>query len=88
MIPSPRSSVLLGAVLLCGCGTDPTTALDTLGEIRFISVSAGGDHTCALDELGAAFCWGGNAHAQLGSSSADPVAQSTPVTSAGLRSRS
>jgi len=83
MMPWSRTSIVLSAVGLCACGADPTTAPDSGGETPFTSVSAGGDHSCALDELGTAFCWGSNAHAQVGSSIADPVAQSTPVASAG-----
>ena len=32
-------------------------------------MSAGGRHTCALDSLGAADCWGANGYAQLGTGS-------------------
>jgi alpha-tubulin suppressor-like RCC1 family protein len=37
--------------------------------IRFKSVVAGGDHTCALAEDGRAWCWGQNLAGQLGDSS-------------------
>ena len=39
-------------------------AVDT--QLQFTSVSAGYDHTCAVDTQGRAHCWGGNAMGQLG----------------------
>jgi alpha-tubulin suppressor-like RCC1 family protein len=46
------------------CSTRPVSRPPT--PRRFKSVVAGGVHTCALDDLGYAFCWGANAVAQLG----------------------
>jgi alpha-tubulin suppressor-like RCC1 family protein len=47
-------------------------------------VSAGWDHTCALDSTGAAFCWGGYLNSQTGVPSLSEVWQPTP-TAAGKR---
>ena len=48
----------------------------------FISLGAGGVHTCALAMTGAAYCWGSNNHGQLGNQSsvnaAAPVAVHMP----------
>jgi len=38
--------------------------------LRFVSVSAGSGHSCALTNEGVAYCWGGNPVGQLGSDSA------------------
>jgi alpha-tubulin suppressor-like RCC1 family protein len=35
-------------------------------EYDWIAVAAGGSHTCGLDVEGNVFCWGDNAHGQLG----------------------
>ena len=36
------------------------------GDLRFASIAAGGTHTCAVAVDGAAWCWGSNTAAQLG----------------------
>lgn len=46
------------------CSSRPVTR--TVMPRRFKTVIPGGVHTCALDDLGYAFCWGGNTVAQLG----------------------
>ncbi len=35
-------------------------------DIAFVSVTAGGDYSCALDEVGAVYCFGANDRGQLG----------------------
>jgi hypothetical protein len=44
---------------------DPT-AVPVDGDHTFISISAGAQHTCAVDIDGKAWCWGNDANGQLG----------------------
>lgn len=44
----------------------------------FVTVSAGGYHTCALSGSGTAYCWGLNLWGQLGSGVIDPTADALP----------
>ena len=83
MLATSRTVALLVAPVLSGCSHDSPTAIDSLGDIVFTAVTAGGDHTCGLTDQNAALCWGSNAHAQLGYSMADRTAESAPVPAAG-----
>lgn len=49
---------------------------------KAVQVAAGTDHSCAVLESGAVFCWGGNAHGQLGTGA--NAASVAPVAVAGL----
>ena len=51
------------AVLVAGCAE---TIFHPPPGTRFIAVTAGGAHSCALDQDGYAWCWGSNRHGQLG----------------------
>lgn len=46
----------------------PETATPSLvvGGHRFASLALGGDHACGVTDEGSAYCWGWNAHGQLG----------------------
>ena len=43
-----------------------TTPIAVTGALRFQSLSAGDFHTCGIEEDGTTYCWGGNAHGELG----------------------
>jgi alpha-tubulin suppressor-like RCC1 family protein len=49
--------------LFLGCSLLP---IPVTGAERFVFVTAGLYHTCALTSTGAAYCWGGNAYGQVG----------------------
>jgi alpha-tubulin suppressor-like RCC1 family protein len=59
----------------------PVAVLQPVG-VTFSVVSAGGDHSCALDGSGNAWCWGGDSSGQLGNgtggASLTPVAVTMP----------
>jgi alpha-tubulin suppressor-like RCC1 family protein len=44
------------------------------------TVAAGGEHTCAIDTSGAAWCWGNNSHGQLGEGTDNPANEPQLVT--------
>ena len=46
-----------------GCSATPVVVA---GGLRFASLSAGLDHTCAVNQDGTVYCWGSNGHGQLG----------------------
>jgi alpha-tubulin suppressor-like RCC1 family protein len=62
-----RVGFLAAAVLLAGCGNEPTQ----LRAPRFASVSAGFLHSCAVTPAGAAYCWGEDRMGALGDGSRD-----------------
>jgi len=46
---------------------------------KIISVTVGSSHTCAIDSLGSAYCWGNNENGQIGSrKKAEPLFSPTP----------
>lgn len=63
----------LGTLDLDRCGDYPGADLCSNVPIRvesdmdFSEVTSGGLHTCALDNIGTAYCWGDDTYSQLGS---------------------
>jgi alpha-tubulin suppressor-like RCC1 family protein len=63
-----------------GTGTVPVdTPMPVSGGLTFVSVAAGGVHSCAITAAGSAYCWGDNSQGELGitmqiSASDHPVA--------------
>jgi alpha-tubulin suppressor-like RCC1 family protein len=66
-----------------GSGAGATPNVATVKSERFVDVSAGGAHACALNLVGTAYCWGNDSRGQLGdlrlmnSSTPTPVADTT-----------
>jgi alpha-tubulin suppressor-like RCC1 family protein len=46
-------------------GATPIARID---DMAWVAVSAGGEHTCAIDAIGRLFCWGRNTFGQIGNS--------------------
>jgi alpha-tubulin suppressor-like RCC1 family protein len=57
-----RGATLVAALALVVAGAAPVAASGN----RYVQISAGGDHTCAITSRGAAYCWGGNFNGALG----------------------
>jgi hypothetical protein len=51
--------------------------------VRFVNVTTGADHVCALTGGGEAHCWGSNEFGQLGIGSADVIPHPAPVRVSG-----
>jgi alpha-tubulin suppressor-like RCC1 family protein len=51
--------------------------------VRFVNVTAGADHVCALTGGGETYCWGSNEFGQLGIGSADVIRHPAPVRVSG-----
>ena len=61
-----------------GSGTvDSATPVKTGGNRAYVTVSAGGDSSCAVTVAGRGYCWGDNTEGQLGTG--DTVGHTAPV---------
>jgi len=74
--PSPLSGNLSGQ-LGDGTKTSRSSPVPVGGDLSFVGISAGGDHTCGVTAAGVAYCWGANYHGQLGDGSSK--SRSRPV---------
>lgn len=68
----------LGLVILgiAGCGDEPVGPNQ---DRQYIAVATGGDHSCAVDQAGAAYCWGRNSDGELGNGTLDDASVPTRV---------
>ena len=75
---SAASACGLGADAAADCSRAP---LAVAGDHRFVAISAGDTHSCAIDTAGRVFCWGENGFSELG------VPDTGEVCGSGDRSR-
>ena len=68
------SSGALGSV------TSSPTPVPVAGSFLFLSIAAGGDHTCGIATTGDTYCWGLNASGQLGDSTSGNLATPSLIT--------
>lgn len=60
-------------------GSNQPDPLPVAGDLRFSALTAGMVHTCGLDTLGVAYCWGYNYHGEVGDGAASDRAQPVRV---------
>jgi alpha-tubulin suppressor-like RCC1 family protein len=67
-----------------GTTTDALYPVSVTGSMPpFTQITAGSEHTCALDGSGEVWCWGWNGYGQLGQSSPPSVPVTTPTRAIG-----
>ena len=81
-----NTSGQLGTGGAIGYGIRDAEAVDTSGVLAgktLTAISAGHEHTCAMDADGNAYCWGDDAYGQLGDGDIRNVAVPVPVLTSG-----
>jgi len=74
---------LVQCVAVSQCSMVPLRVPPPTGNLRFVSSALGVNHSCALTDTGAAYCWGSNALAQLGNGSTSTGIVATPTAVSG-----
>ncbi|HMG18254.1 MAG TPA: hypothetical protein VK573_05980 [Gemmatimonadales bacterium] len=60
-------------------GTAAEVSFAVACTVRFVAVSAGANHTCAITSRGSAYCWGDNSYGELGDGITDGIRSAVPV---------
>src|SRR5262249_20650866 len=82
---SQSFGALGNGVSASGTSTVPALVVGATSRTAFLlnRISAGGNHVCALNSAGAAFCWGKDSSFQLGNGDFNKVNSTTPIPVAG-----
>ena len=73
----------IGQNLLLVSAAAATITITAHSDLRFSTVAAGRQHTCALSTMGTAYCWGDNGAGQLGDATGIVAPRATPLRVAG-----
>ncbi len=72
-----------GADLDDGVDDSSLTPVEVTGLTGIVQIASGDEHSCAVRNDGAVFCWGSNSYGQLGASRTMVTASSTPLSVSG-----
>lgn len=88
---TPGVPWLLGATIRSMAGIPPDRPdfyeqpVRVSESLKFTAIAAGADHTCALDVVGDAYCWGSSQYQQLGSAVPSEICVGQPCSATPVR---